>query len=104
MTTQAEKLQAGIESLTWRIAALADRLPTESTNRGDDPRATVRQINEYTRAKRALQAELEALIVPGAKKVPADEPSIFENSEAAKVKDHTRAEDVTARTAWWKPS
>lgn len=104
MTTQAEKLQAGIESLTYRIAALAARLANESSNRGDDPRDTVNQINAYTRAKRALQAELDAIITPGAKKVPADEPSVFETSEAANVQDHTKSEEVSARHSWWKPS
>lgn len=104
MATQAEKLQAGIDSLTYRIAALAGRLPNESSNNGGAPRDTVRQINEYTRAKRALQAELDAIITPGAKKVPADEPSIFETSEAAQVQDHTKSEEVSTRHSWWKPS
>lgn len=101
MATQAEKLKAGIESLTWRIAALAERLPSESSNRGDDPRATVRQINEYTRAKRALQAELDALEGNAFDK-DADSGTDWKNNPV--VQDHTKSEDVTTRTSWWKPS
>lgn len=98
MATQAEKLKAGIDSLTYRIAALAERLPTESSNRGDTPRDTVRQINEYTRAKRALQAELDALSISET----AESATDWKNDPV--VQDHTRSEDVTARTPWWKPS
>jgi hypothetical protein len=100
MANQAEKLKAGIESLTWRIAALAERLPNESSNRGGDPRATVRQINEYTRAKRALQAELDAL---SAGTIAQSDDSPIVNKEI-KVQDHTKSEDVTSKHAWWKPS
>jgi hypothetical protein len=100
MATQAEKLNAGIDSLTWRIAALAERLPNESSNRGDDPRATVRQINEYTRAKRALQAELDVLSV-GTIAQSDDSPIV---NKKIKVQDHTKSEDVTARQSWWKSS
>jgi hypothetical protein len=96
MTKQADKLKAGIESLTYRIAALAERLPNESSSRGDDPRATVRQINEYTRAKRALQAELDALAV-----AVDDSPIV---GKPLNVQDSTKSEDVTARHPWWKPS
>lgn len=95
MTTQTEKLKAGIESLTWRIAALAERLPSENSNRGDTPRDTVRQINEYTRAKRALQAELDTLTV-GA------DSTIIDGTKNPVVQDHTKAEDVTEQQSWWK--
>jgi hypothetical protein len=97
MATQAEKLKKGIDSLTWRIAALAERLPTESSDRGDSPRETVRQINEYTRAKRALQAELDKLDV-------ATDSTIIDGTKNPVVQDHTKSEDVTARQPWWKPS
>jgi hypothetical protein len=98
MATQAEKLKAGIESLTYRIAALAERLPNESSSKGGSPRDTVRQINEYTRAKRALQAELDALSIGTA----ADSGTDWKDNPV--VQDHTKSEDVTARTPWWKPS
>lgn len=96
MTTQAEKLKAGIDSLTYRIAALAERLPNESTNRGDNPRDTVRQLNEYTRAKRALQAELDALSAGST----ADSGTDWKANPV--VQDHTKSEDVTAKQPFWK--
>lgn len=98
MTTHVEKLKAGIESLTYRIAALAERLPTESTNRGDDPRATVRQINEYTRAKRALQAELD--FFSDGSTAESDESPIV--GKELKIQDHTKSEDVTDQQPFWK--
>lgn len=64
MPTQAEKLQGGIDSLEYRIVALAERLPTESTNRGATPRDTARQINEYGRTLAILRGLLERLNVP----------------------------------------
>lgn len=100
MATQAEKLKKGIETLTWRIAALAERLPNESSNRGDAPRDTVRQINEYVRAKRALQAELDALSV-GATAQSDSNAADQINAIDAVQQDHTKSEDVTARQPWW---
>lgn len=61
MPTQAEKLQSGIDSLTYRIAALAERLSDESTKAGDNPRDTARQINEYGRTLAILRGLLERL-------------------------------------------
>lgn len=98
MATQAEKLKAGIDSLTWRIAALAERLANESTNRGDNPRDTVRQLNEYTRAKRALLAELDG--VKAVDTTNKDSDTDWKNNPA--VVDHTKSEDVTAQQPWWK--
>src|SRR3954469_16994931 len=108
MATQAEKLKKGIETLTWRIAALAERLPNESSDRGNNPRETVRQINEYVRAKAALKRELEELSVGdnavAQSNVNASNAADQINLIAAVQHDHTKAEDVTAKQSWWKPS
>jgi hypothetical protein len=105
MATQAEKLKKSIETLTWRIAALAERLPNESSDRGNNPRETVRQINEYVRAKAALKRELEELSV-GDNAVAQSNTNASNavdqiNSIAAVQHDHSRAE-VSVQPSWWK--
>jgi hypothetical protein len=97
----SDKLKAGIESLTFRIAALAERLAGESSSRGDTPRETVRQINEYYRAKRALQAELDALAV-GATAQSDSTAADQINAIDIVQQDHTKSEDVTDRQPFWR--
>jgi len=108
MATQAEKLKKGIETLTWRIAALAERLLNESSDRGDTPRDTVRQINEYVRAKLALKRELEDLTVGDNAVAQSNENASNAadqiNSIAAVQHDHTKAEEVPGQQSWWKRS
>jgi hypothetical protein len=106
MATQAEKLKKGIETLTWRIAALAERLPNESSDRGDSPRETVRQINEYVRAKAALKRELEELSVGdnavAQSNANASNAADQINLIAAVQHDHTPAEESPIQQSWWK--
>ena len=60
-TTIREKLEQGIKSLEFRIAALSERFANENSNNGDNPRDTARQINEYGRTLAILRGLLEKL-------------------------------------------
>lgn len=60
--SREEKLQTGITSLEYRIAALAAKLAgAKSDSYGDDPRDISRQINEYGRTLSILRRELNVL-------------------------------------------